>query len=77
MPLSDCEPEGIKSSGNAVWLRFSGTPYVKLISSDSRDSYNSILAVLKKKGEGEMVPASFALAQKLPESFQSDDNNHR
>jgi uncharacterized repeat protein (TIGR02543 family) len=61
--------EGIKTFGNAVWLRFSGTPYVKLISSESRDSYNSTLEVLKKKGEGEMVPTSFALAQNYPNPF--------
>ncbi|MBM2841529.1 MAG: hypothetical protein HW412_2057, partial [Bacteroidetes bacterium] len=71
--IAGLDVDGIKESGDVVWLRFAGTPHVKLNSVEGRTSQNAALNAAKKRGAGESVPMSFNLMQNY--SIQPDDND--
>jgi hypothetical protein len=59
----------VSKSGDLVWLRFAGDPRISLKSVEGRTSRNSLLAMAKKRGEGEGIPTSYDLAQNYPNPF--------
>jgi hypothetical protein len=63
------DAQGIQQAGEVVILRFAGTPFVRLASTEARNSCNMTLAVLMKNGAGEMTPTTYRLDQNYPNPF--------
>lgn len=61
--------QGISRSGNLVWLRFAGRSVITLTNVDARNSHNGMLAVRKGRGEGDVMPTTYALQQNYPNPF--------
>lgn len=61
--------QALSRPGDAVILRFEGTPQIQLTKNVARNSYNMALPVQKIRGAGEAVPTTYQLLQNYPNPF--------